>query len=239
MTPGSYGSLGVGGGRNGAGGSEGVSLGASIATPPDHGFGGRLGQAVTQPAAAEVREPGGAAAGRAGGLGAELREVGDGGAGPRLEPEGPAKHPVVIGWHHGTSSEVFIAGDFNDWSERALPMLPAGANEWVSYLELEAGTYHYKFIVDGQWVYAPDQVTHTHTHTHTLSLSHTHTHTHTLSLSLSLTLSFSPGPADKLPWHHPDRPHSPLTRPAAVRRWRPTCTATPPTLWWWRPGSWA
>ena len=193
MTPGSYGSLGVGGGRNGAGGSEGVSLGASIATPPDHGFGGRLGQAVTQPAAAEVREPGGAAAGRAGGLGAELREVGDGGAGPRLEPEGPAKHPVVIGWHHGTSSEVFIAGDFNDWSERALPMLPAGANEWVSYLELEAGTYHYKFIVDGQWVYAPDQVTHTHTHTHThtLSLTHTHTHTHTLSLSLSLTLSFS------------------------------------------------
>ena len=32
-------------------------------------------------------------------------------------------------------------------------------NEFWSIINLTPGTYHYKFVVDGEWMYAPDHAT--------------------------------------------------------------------------------
>lgn len=50
--------------------------------------------------------------------------------------------------------EVFLAGSFNDWNERAYRMLRI-AGGWAIYLYLREGTHSYKFVVDGQWIPDP------------------------------------------------------------------------------------
>jgi len=46
---------------------------------------------------------------------------------------------------------VLLVGDFPHWRERAFPMQPQAGGVWRATLELTPGTYHYRFIVDGQW----------------------------------------------------------------------------------------
>lgn len=45
---------------------------------------------------------------------------------------------------------VSLAGDFNGWSPNATPLDREGAG-WVTRVFLDAGTYEYKFFVDGAW----------------------------------------------------------------------------------------
>ena len=45
---------------------------------------------------------------------------------------------------------VFVAGEFNNWSDSANPMSGQDGN-WTATIELGAGTYQYKFVVDGSW----------------------------------------------------------------------------------------
>lgn len=51
------------------------------------------------------------------------------------------------------AQEVFVAGDFNDWDPRALPMKRHKEGFWKTKLRLPAGRYEYKFVADGQWVH--------------------------------------------------------------------------------------
>jgi len=50
---------------------------------------------------------------------------------------------------------VFIAGDFNDWSETANPMRQT-ENGWRTEIAIPPGEYEYKFIVDGKYINDPD-----------------------------------------------------------------------------------
>ena len=50
--------------------------------------------------------------------------------------------------------EVFLAGSFNGWSPTTLP-LSKTEKGWQTELELPAGRYQYKFIVDGKWMSDP------------------------------------------------------------------------------------
>ncbi|MGZ3874866.1 MAG: hypothetical protein ACXVJD_18240 [Mucilaginibacter sp.] len=52
------------------------------------------------------------------------------------------------------AKNVFIAGDFNDWKpdEYSLEKTSGG---WALRLDLPAGNYQYKFIVDGEWLTDP------------------------------------------------------------------------------------
>ncbi len=54
------------------------------------------------------------------------------------------------------AKEVFLAGSFNDWNPKALPMRRRTKGEWRATLRLEPGRYEYKFVVDGEWRCAPD-----------------------------------------------------------------------------------
>ncbi len=47
---------------------------------------------------------------------------------------------------------VFLAGSFNKWDPRALPMKKNKHGQWKATVKLVPGRYEYKFIADGSWV---------------------------------------------------------------------------------------
>ena len=54
------------------------------------------------------------------------------------------------------AEQVFLAGNFNDWSPESLPMVNENGL-WKISMELEPGEYQYKFVVNGtNWMEDPD-----------------------------------------------------------------------------------
>ena len=64
--------------------------------------------------------------------------------------------PTVFRWEHG-GRHVYITGTFNGWS-RQIPMHRSG-NDFTYIHNLKRGKHAFKFIVDDEWRYAPDQPT--------------------------------------------------------------------------------
>mmetsp|Transcript_136586 Transcript_136586/g.380711 ORF Transcript_136586/g.380711 Transcript_136586/m.380711 type:complete len:265 (+) Transcript_136586:112-906(+) len=77
-----------------------------------------------------------------------------GAAPPAGEGTEDERIPVVFTWNHGGQT-VFLAASFNGWREQ-IPMVRSG-NEFHVVQELPRGIHQYKFIVDDQWRFAPDQ----------------------------------------------------------------------------------
>jgi 1,4-alpha-glucan branching enzyme len=46
---------------------------------------------------------------------------------------------------------VGVAGTFNQWQPAASPMHRSEAGIWETRLRLKAGSYEYRFVVDGLW----------------------------------------------------------------------------------------
>jgi hypothetical protein len=55
---------------------------------------------------------------------------------------------------HADASVVVLTGTFNDWNQSQLLFAREG-DEWVCRLDLDPGVYHYKLIVDGDWLLDP------------------------------------------------------------------------------------
>lgn len=54
-------------------------------------------------------------------------------------------------------SEVFVAGDFNNWDPQARRMKDKdGSGVYTATMLLEPGEYQYKFVVDGHWTIDPE-----------------------------------------------------------------------------------
>lgn len=52
---------------------------------------------------------------------------------------------------------VYLAGNFNNWDPKALPMSDADKDGvWTVTIKLDPGTYQYKFVADGKWYPDPD-----------------------------------------------------------------------------------
>lgn len=49
------------------------------------------------------------------------------------------------------AKEVILAGDFNNWNLTMHPMKKAVNGKWNKTVMLPAGTYEYKFFIDGHW----------------------------------------------------------------------------------------
>ncbi|KAL3775300.1 hypothetical protein ACHAW5_005473 [Stephanodiscus triporus] len=64
--------------------------------------------------------------------------------------------PTVFRWEHG-GRNVYITGTFNGWS-RQIPMHRSG-NDFTYIHNLKRGKHAFKFIVDDEWRFAPDQPT--------------------------------------------------------------------------------
>jgi 5'-AMP-activated protein kinase, regulatory beta subunit len=64
--------------------------------------------------------------------------------------------PTVFRWEHG-GRQVYITGTFNNWS-RQIPMHRSG-NDFTYIHNLKREKHAFKFIVDDEWRFAPDQPT--------------------------------------------------------------------------------
>ncbi len=64
---------------------------------------------------------------------------------------------VTLSLDYANAQEVFLCGDFNQWSPASLRMLRRPDNgHWEKRLTLAPGHYEYKFLVDGEWVNDPE-----------------------------------------------------------------------------------
>lgn len=59
---------------------------------------------------------------------------------------------IRLEFAHPTAIAVSVASSFNDWRPEATPMVSLGEGRWIKELELPAGTYEYRFVVDGKWM---------------------------------------------------------------------------------------
>jgi len=69
---------------------------------------------------------------------------------------GPKVVEVTFALQGAKAKEVYLCGDFNDWSPTAVRMIPQADNaRWEKRLTLPPGRYEYKFVVDGEWTADP------------------------------------------------------------------------------------
>jgi len=71
-----------------------------------------------------------------------------------LGPESTDKG-VRFTYYDPAANQVFLAGEFNNWSTTATPMKRDPDGVWWVILDLPPGRYEYKFVVDGQWMADP------------------------------------------------------------------------------------
>ena len=81
-------------------------------------------------------------------------------AGNQIKKEAPGT-VFVIGpnytFHlksYENAKNVFVSGEFNNWSPNAYAMKREG-NNWMLPLHLSIGKHLYKFVIDGQWIKDP------------------------------------------------------------------------------------
>jgi|SRR5579883_747824 1,4-alpha-glucan branching enzyme len=58
---------------------------------------------------------------------------------------------VEFAYESPTAKEVYLAGDFNNWSFNSLPMRKDEKGVWLLRLPLTVGRHEYRYIVDGDW----------------------------------------------------------------------------------------
>ena len=62
----------------------------------------------------------------------------------------PAPKAVTFTVHADKGKAVYVAGEFNKWNPTAKKMAYK-AGVYTATLKLAAGTYQYKFVIDGTW----------------------------------------------------------------------------------------
>ena len=66
---------------------------------------------------------------------------------------------VTFSIHADKGKAVYIAGEFNKWNPTAKKMAyKAKSGIYTATLKLAAGTYQYKFVIDGTWCADPENV---------------------------------------------------------------------------------
>lgn len=63
--------------------------------------------------------------------------------------------PTSFHWTHG-GQEVFLVGTFTGWKDR-IKMEKESDFIFSHVVDLPLGIHSYKFVVDGEWKYCPDQ----------------------------------------------------------------------------------
>jgi 1,4-alpha-glucan branching enzyme len=68
----------------------------------------------------------------------------------------PTEEGVMFVAHAPGAEQVMLAGDFNNWSPDATPMVPAGDDgRFKALLPLSSGRYSYRYVIDGHWSQDP------------------------------------------------------------------------------------
>ena len=70
-----------------------------------------------------------------------------------------AAKSVTFTVHAEKGKAVYVAGEFNKWDPTAKKMAyKAKEGIYAATLKLAAGTYQYKFVIDGTWCADPENV---------------------------------------------------------------------------------
>jgi 1,4-alpha-glucan branching enzyme len=62
---------------------------------------------------------------------------------------------VTFSFESDQAREVFLSGDFNNWSPKAHLMENKGNGIWKKTVMIPPGKHEYKFLADGQWTVDP------------------------------------------------------------------------------------
>ncbi len=76
---------------------------------------------------------------------------------PELAGEEEGLHFVEFSLRAPSAGRVELAADFTHWEKSPVPLRPAGSGLWEITVPLPAGTYRYRFLVDGQPQLDPSQ----------------------------------------------------------------------------------
>jgi 1,4-alpha-glucan branching enzyme len=73
------------------------------------------------------------------------------------KPAKTVKKPVTFTVHADKGKAVYVAGEFNNWDPTAKKMAyKARKGIYEATLNLAAGSYQYKFVIDGTWCADPE-----------------------------------------------------------------------------------
>lgn len=61
-----------------------------------------------------------------------------------------AKEAILFEYFDPSAKVVTVAGDFNQWNPTARPMKRDAGGLWKVKVQLGAGSYQYKFVVNGE-----------------------------------------------------------------------------------------
>jgi len=67
----------------------------------------------------------------------------------------PDERTVEFSFYAPRAGKVFLAGAFNAWNARSLPMKKDASGLWKITINLPPGHHEYKYIVDGVWIMEP------------------------------------------------------------------------------------
>ncbi len=75
-----------------------------------------------------------------------------------VKSKGPTKigkkthQNVEVSFYSPEAMDVYVAGEFNGWDTRSLPMKKDKDGIWRLKIKLLAGRYEYKFFADNMWI---------------------------------------------------------------------------------------
>jgi chromosome partitioning protein len=72
-----------------------------------------------------------------------------------LKDELPTLREIMFNLAAPKAKEVYVVGDFNNWTPDENSRMQLEQDAWKKKLPLEPGRYHYRFVVDGKWVDDP------------------------------------------------------------------------------------
>ncbi|MFB3894042.1 MAG: isoamylase early set domain-containing protein [Phycisphaerae bacterium] len=58
---------------------------------------------------------------------------------------------VEFSFFRPQANQVHLAGDFNNWRERELPMVKTRKGYWTAKMRLPAGEFKFRYCADGEW----------------------------------------------------------------------------------------
>jgi len=64
--------------------------------------------------------------------------------------------PVEFIFNQPEAKAVALAGSFNNWDPKRMPMRKDPSGKWHTTVTLSPGRHEYRFVADGQWVSDPN-----------------------------------------------------------------------------------
>lgn len=70
---------------------------------------------------------------------------------PRRSTKSTQTKPQTFAVTTPDAVSVMLVGDFTHWQDKPISMVKREGGLWTASVSLPPGTYHYRFLVDGQW----------------------------------------------------------------------------------------